>query len=216
MDFVSDTTKILSWSRRRLWGELGGLPQFSAINWFLWNSWKRGWKSVLCFLSSLLIPRSSCRRESCLRIHGPCGNGATPPPALFRPLSTLSCRAWLILCLVMVGRLQAFSKPFAGWTSKLQGYRDLKRWEKMRSTASKDCEGFTSAFSSLGDTEKFVVWRGRRCWLEKQSHGWSLKSSRSWWCVLNLWGLAMNLLWFIIMSKNNMHYITKHTLSHNK
>lgn len=116
-------------------------PQFSAVNWFMWNSWKRGWRSVLCFLSSLLIPGSSGRRESCLHIHGPCGNGATPPPALFRPLSTLSCRAWLILCLVMVGRLWAFSKPFAGWTSKLQRCRDLRRWEKMRSTASKDSEG---------------------------------------------------------------------------
>lgn len=137
-------------------GRISGPPQFSAVNWFLLNSWKRGWRSVLCFLSSLLIPYSSGRRESCLHIHNSVGNGATPP-ALFCPLSTLSCRAWLILCLVMVGRLQAFSKPFAGWTSKLQGYSDLRRWEKMRSTASKDCEGFTWAFSCAVPEVNFVL-----------------------------------------------------------
>lgn len=111
-------------------------------------------------------PTALAERESCLCIHSPCGNGATPPPALFRPLSTLSCRAWLILCLVMVGRLQAFSKPFAGWTSKLQGYRDLRRWEKMRSTTSKDCKGFTSAFSCAipevnFQGKGFVDWKDR-------------------------------------------------------
>lgn len=48
----------------------------------------------------------------------------------------------------MVGRLQSISffpplslKPFAGQTSKLQGYGDLGKWEaKMRYGASKDGE----------------------------------------------------------------------------
>lgn len=80
-------------------------------------------------------------------MHSPSGNGAIPPPALFRPLSSQSCRARLILRPVMVGRLQSISspplslKPFAGQTSKLQGYSDLGKWEaKMRYAVSKDVE----------------------------------------------------------------------------
>lgn len=171
--------------RRRLWRELGPWPpplQFSAINWFLRNSWERGWRSVLCFLSSLLIPHSSGQRESCLHIHSPCGNGAIPPPALFRPLSTRSCRAWLILCLVMVGRLQSlffFQSPLL---ARLQSYRDTGTWEGGRENEVHREQSLRGVHLSFFMCHSWGDLRERPRWLETQS----LKI-RWWWFVLSFW-----------------------------
>lgn len=127
-------------------GRISGLPQFSAVNWFLWKSGKRGWRSVLCFLSSLLIPHSSGQGESRLHILGSCGKWCYSSSSLLSS-SFHSVLQGLANPLPGHGReIAGFFK--AGWTSKLQGYRDLRRWEKIRSTTSKGSLGFTSAFSS--------------------------------------------------------------------
>lgn len=140
-DFVSDTTKILRWLRGELAPPLPSSSSVLGCNLVPSKlSEKGGWRSVLCFLSSSLIPYSSGRRESCSHIHGPCGNGATPPPPALFPSSFHSVLQGLANPLPGHGGEIAgffFSKPFAGWTSKFQGYSDSRRWEKMRSTTSR-------------------------------------------------------------------------------
>lgn len=119
--FCQQHNKEFELKQEAVMARISGLPQFSAVNWFLWNSWKRGWRSVLCFLSSLLIPHSSGRRESCLRIHGPCGKWRYSSSS---PLSSSFHSVLQGLANPLPGHggeIAGFFK--AGWTSKLQGYR---------------------------------------------------------------------------------------------
>lgn len=178
--------------------------EISAINRFLRNSWERGWRSVLCFLSSLLIPHSSGQREGCLHIHSPCGNGAIAPPVLFRPLSTRSCRAWLILCLVMVGRLQSFFQ--SPLLARLQSYRDTGSWEGGRENEVHREQSLRGVHLSFFMCHSWGDLRERPRWLERRP----LKISW-WWFVQSFWVY----MWIgFVLFCQKLHNVRVHTHTH--
>lgn len=115
-------------------------PLGAAVNW-LSGGVERGWRCVFNFLSSLLIPPALVGGSS----HCPHRMAVTGAPAFFCPLSTGSCRAGLILRLVMVGRLwRVQSLVLAELQSS--GMGGLTRWQKMRSSVSKKSQELTSPY----------------------------------------------------------------------
>lgn len=122
-DFCEWHNKDFELKQEAVMGRISGLPPVLCCKLVSVEVMKKGaWRSVFCFLSSLLIPHGSGWRESCLHIYNRCGkwrfSSSSPLSSSFH-----SVLQGLANPLPGHGReIAAFFK--AGWTSKLQGYRD--------------------------------------------------------------------------------------------